>query len=206
MAVGAPLGLSDTVTSGIVSATARTVRSGDNDQAVFAAVQTDAAINPGNSGGALVDLNGDVIGINAAIASTGSSGVTVPGQQQSTQSGSIGIGFAIPSDEAARIASELISTGKASHALLGVELPATSATATSTAGATIATVTKGGAAATAGLRAGDVVTAVNGARISDGDDLIAAIRSHAVKDSVTITYTRSGAAHTVKVTLTAGTS
>ena len=203
VAVGAPLGLSDTVTSGIVSATARTVRSGDNNSAVFAAVQTDAAINPGNSGGALVDLNGNVIGINAAIASTGSSGVTVPGQQE-TQSGSIGIGFAIPSDEASRIANELITTGKATHAVLGVEI--TSSTSTTSTGATLRSVTAGGAAATAGLQAGDVVTKVDSARISNGDDLIAAIRAHAVKDTVTVTYTRAGVVHTAKVTLTSATS
>lgn len=199
VAVGAPLGLSDTVTSGIVSATARTVRAGDNDAAVFAAVQTDAAINPGNSGGALVDLNGNVIGINAAIASTGSSGVTVPGEP-TTQSGSIGIGFAIPSDEASRIANELIATGKATHAVLGVEV--TSATSTTSTGATLRAVTSGGSAASAGLRAGDVVTRVDGSRIDDGDDLIAAIRAHAVKQAVTVTYVRAGVTHTAKVTLT----
>jgi putative serine protease PepD len=203
VAVGAPLGLSETVTSGIVSATARTVRSGDNNEAVFAAVQTDAAINPGNSGGALVDLNGNVIGINAAIASTTSSGVTVPGQP-TTQSGNIGIGFAIPSDEAARIANELITTGKATHAVLGVEVQ--SSTSTTSTGAVLHAVTKGGSAASAGLQAGDVVTAVDGVRISEGDDLIAAIRSHAVKDSVTITYTRGGTSHTVKVTLSSAES
>jgi putative serine protease PepD len=202
VAVGAPLGLSDTVTSGIVSATKRTVRSGDDDQAVFAAVQTDAAINPGNSGGALVDLNGSVIGINAAIATTGSSGVTVPGQQ-TTQSGSIGIGFAIPSDEAGRIAAELIATGKATHAAIGVQLPedttsGNSATPTVN-GATLGPVTAGGPAASAGLKAGDVVTAVGSERISGSDDLIAAIRAYSPGASVQITYTRAGASHTVSV-------
>ena len=198
VAVGAPLGLSATVTSGIVSATARTVRSGDQNQAVFAAVQTDAAINPGNSGGALVDLNGDVIGINSAIASTGSD------SQTGTQSGNIGIGFAIPSNEASRVAAELIATGKASHALLGVTV--SSAQSDTATGAVINSVTPGGAAAAAGLRAGDVVTAVDGVRISEGDDLVAAIHSHAVKDTVTITYTRNGSSHTVKATLAAGTN
>jgi putative serine protease PepD len=205
VAVGAPLGLSDTVTSGIVSATARTVRSGDTDQAVFAAIQTDAAINPGNSGGALVDLNGNVIGINAAIATTNSSGVTVPGQ--TTQSGSIGIGFAIPSDEASRVAAELIATGKASHAVLGVTIQSRPSTTTSTtSGATIGSVTAGGAASAAKLVAGDVVTAVDNTRIEDGDDLIAAIRAHAAKDTVNITYTRNGTSQTVKATLTGETS
>ena len=198
VAVGAPLGLSDTVTAGIVSATARTVRSGDQNQAVFAAVQTDAAINPGNSGGALVDLNGDVIGINSAIASTSQE------SQSTSQSGNIGIGFAIPSNEASRVAAELISTGKATHALLGVTLSATQSV-TST-GAIVKSVNPGGAADKAGLKAGDVVTAVDGARISDGDDLIAAIHSHTIKDTVTVTYTRAGASHKVKATLTAGTN
>ncbi len=203
VAVGAPLGLSDTVTSGIVSATARTVRSGDTDQAVFAAVQTDAAINPGNSGGALTDLNGNVVGINAAIATASSSGVTVPGQTQ--QSGSIGIGFAIPSDEASRVAQELIKTGSASHALLGVRVQPNAQSPSQSqapAGATIAGVTAGGAAAKVGLQAGDVVTTVDGRRIGDGDDLIAAIRAHAVGDQVTIGYIRGGSSHTVKATLT----
>lgn len=198
VAIGAPLGLSDSVTAGIVSATARTVRSGDENQAVFAAVQTDAAINPGNSGGALVDLNGQVIGINSAIASTSS------GQNSTSQSGNIGIGFAIPSNEASRVASELISTGKASHALLGVSV--SSAQSPTSAGATIESVTPTGAAAAAGLKAGDVVTAVGDDRISDGDDLIAAIHAHAVKDTVTVTYTREGQSHTVKATLSAGTN
>src|SRR6185437_3179517 len=145
VAVGAPLGLSDTVTSGIVSSLARPVRAGDNDQAVFNAVQTDAAINPGNSGGPLVDLNGSVVGINAAIASNDSGGgLQIPGQP--TQSGNIGIGFAIPSDEASRIASELIATGKATHAILGVEVTDGTATTTGTAGVTLHTVTPGGVA------------------------------------------------------------
>ena len=120
VAVGAPLGLSNTVTSGIVSNTARPVQTGDSasSTATFDAIQTDAAINPGNSGGPLVNLNGDVVGINAAIATADTGGVQVPGQTQ--QSGSIGIGFAIPSDEASRIAAELIANGKATHAVIGV--------------------------------------------------------------------------------------
>ena len=108
------------MTSGIISNTARPVRAGDNNAAVFQAVQTDAAINPGNSGGPLVDLNGNVVGINAAIATAGSGGLSIPGQTQ--QSGSIGIGFAIPSDEASRIGGELITSGKATHAVVGVQV------------------------------------------------------------------------------------
>ncbi len=118
--------------------------------AVFNAIQTDAPINPGNSGGPLVDLNGTVMGIDAAIASADSGGVTVPGQ--TTQSGSIGIGFAIPSDEASRIAGELIATGKATHAVIGVSVD-TSSTAT-TAGATISAVTANSPAQQAGLADG----------------------------------------------------
>ncbi|MGX7677323.1 trypsin-like peptidase domain-containing protein [Jatrophihabitans sp. DSM 45814] len=198
VAVGAPLGLSDTVTSGIVSNTARPVRSGDNDQAVFQAVQTDAAINPGNSGGPLVDLNGSVVGINAAIATDNSGGgLQIPGQTQ--QSGNIGIGFAIPSDEASRIASELIATGKAYHAVIGVSVKDT--TSSTTAGVALSQVTAGGAGAKAGLKVGDLVTAVDGTPVTTADSLIAVIRSHAPGEQVTLTYTRGGKSATTKVTL-----
>jgi putative serine protease PepD len=196
VAVGAPLGLSDTVTSGIVSSLARTVRSGDNDQAVFAAVQTDAAINPGNSGGPLVDLNGNVVGINAAIASTSNPGVTIPGQE--SQSGSIGIGFAIPSDEASRVANALIAHGTASHASLGVTVQNN---ANSTNGATIVSVKSGSAAAKAGLKAGDLVTGVDAFRVQTGDDLIALVRSHAPGDKIHVHYTRGGKSASTTVTL-----
>jgi putative serine protease PepD len=198
VAVGAPLGLSDTVTSGIVSNIARPVVSGDNDDAVFDAVQTDAAINPGNSGGPLVDLNGNVIGINAAIATANSGGVQVPGQ--TTQSGSIGIGFAIPADEASRIAAELVASGKATHAVIGVSV---SATATTT-GATIASVTPNSAAAAAGMAAGDIVTRVGAQLIPDGTSLIAAIRSRAPGDTVAVTFSRKGVSKTVQVKLGTG--
>jgi putative serine protease PepD len=203
VAVGAPLGLSDTVTAGIVSNTARPVTTGDsnNDQAVFNAVQTDAAINPGNSGGPLVNLNGDVVGINAAIATDQSNGgLQVPGQQSS--SGNIGIGFAIPSDEASRIATELISTGKATHAVLGVSVGGGSSTHGS--GAVIRSVTSGSPADKAGLRVGDVVTALAGQRIDEADALVAAVRSHAPGQQVKLSYTRDG--HSTTVTLTLGES
>ena len=113
VAAGAPLGLTESVTSGIVSNTARPVRSGTDGDAVYLAVQTDAAINPGNSGGPLVDLNGSVIGINSSIATTGSS---------SSQSGNIGIGFAIPSDLAIRVATEIIAGGSSADSALGVNV------------------------------------------------------------------------------------
>ena len=200
VAVGAPLGLSNTVTSGIVSDLARPVQTGSGSGsagATFNAIQTDAAINPGNSGGPLVDLNGNVVGINAAIASANSGGVTVPGQ--STQSGSIGIGFSIPSDEASRIAAELIATGKATHAVIGVSVGGTQRAST-TVGATLSAVTKGGPGDKAGLQVGDVVTKVGNQLITQDSDLVAAIRSFTPGATVDVTYTRAGASHTVKVT------
>jgi putative serine protease PepD len=204
VAIGAPLGLSNTVTAGIVSNTARPVETGDgtsaNSGAVFDAIQTDAAINPGNSGGPLVNLDGDVVGIDAAIASANSGGLQVPGQTQ--QSGSIGIGFAIPSDEASRIAAELITTGKATHAVLGVDVQDSAQTSSiTTIGATVHSVTAGGAAAKAGLRAGDVITKVDDQLVIEDVDLVAAIRSYAPEQMVTITYERGGVAHTVHLEL-----
>jgi putative serine protease PepD len=202
VAVGAPLGLSNTVTSGIVSNTARPVQTGNTSSgAVFDAIQTDAAINPGNSGGPLVNLNGDVVGINAAIATANSGGVQVPGQ--TTQSGSIGIGFAIPSDEASRIASELITNGKATHAILGVEVAATqqSTSIATTVGAQLSKVTAGGPAAKAGLQVGDLVTKAQTQLIASGTDLVAAIRSFAPNQTITLSYQRVGVTHEVKVTL-----
>ena len=152
VAVGAPLGLSESVTSGIVSNTARPVRSGDNGDAVYLAVQTDAAINPGNSGGPLVDLNGAVVGINSSIASTSSA-------SDGSQSGNIGIGFAIPADVAVRVASELIANGTYTNSALGVSLGSSGDSALpTTTGVPLQDVTAGGAAAKAGLQAGDVVT------------------------------------------------
>jgi putative serine protease PepD len=206
VAVGAPLGLSDTVTSGIVSNTARPVTTGDSQssEAVFNAVQTDAAINPGNSGGPLVDLNGNVVGINAAIATANSGGLNIPGQQQ--QSGSIGIGFAIPSDEASRIASELITNGKATHAVIGVSVAGAQNQQSSLTGATISAVTSNGAAAAAGLKAGDVVTALGGQRIADATALVAAVRSHAPGETVALTYLRGGKSTTVHVKLGSATN
>lgn len=193
VAVGAPLGLSESVTSGIVSSTARPVRSGDNGDAVYMAVQTDAAINPGNSGGPLVDLNGSVIGINSSIASTGSG--------QGGQSGNIGIGFAIPSDVAVRVAGELIASGKAPNAALGVSLAGSDSDFSPATGVTLESVTGGGAAARAGLRAGDVVTKLNDFYTTTADALIAATRFYAPGTEVTVTYTRDGQDRTAQVTL-----
>jgi putative serine protease PepD len=198
VAVGSPLGLDGTVTEGIVSALHRPTTGGSDNSAVIDALQTDAAINPGNSGGALVDLAGRVVGINQSIA-TASSGGGFPGQSGS--SGNIGIGFAIPSNTAARVAEQLITSGKATHAFLGVQAGGSGATATPGTGATLASVESGGPAAAAGLKAGDVVTKI-GDRVIDGsDELVAAVRSYAPGDKVTLTVRRGAAEQTVTVTL-----
>jgi putative serine protease PepD len=194
VAVGSPLGLEGTVTTGIVSALNRPVAAGgdpQNQNTVLDAIQTDAAINPGNSGGALVDMNGQLVGVNSAIATLG-------GDSGQSQSGSIGLGFAIPVDQAKRIADELIQNGTASHASLGVQVT-NDATVD---GAKIADVTSGGAAAAAGLPAGVVVTKIDDRVIASRDALVAAVRSRAPGDRVTLTYLDSGGKpQTVQVTL-----
>ena len=197
VAAGAPLGLSESITSGIVSNAARPVRSGNDNDAVYLAVQTDAAINPGNSGGPLVDLNGSVVGINSSIAGTGA------GSGSGSQSGNIGIGFAIPSDVAVRVASELIADGRSVNAALGVTVGGAAGSDLSTAtGVALQTVTADGAAATAGLKAGDIVTKVDDFHTTQADGLIAATRYFAPGTTVTITYVRDGGtAQTVDVKL-----
>ncbi|WP_372448151.1 S1C family serine protease [[Mycobacterium] fortunisiensis] len=196
VAIGSPLGLQGTVTTGIISALGRPVVTGDGQSgqhSVMSAIQTDAAINPGNSGGALVDMNGDLIGVNSAIASL-SSGSGAPG---GGPAGSIGLGFAIPVDQAKRIADELVSTGTVRHASLGVQLAGAD-----TDGATVAGVVEGGPAAAAGLPEGVVITKVDDRVIDGPDALVAAVRSKAPGDTVTLGYQdRSGAAQTVQVTL-----
>jgi putative serine protease PepD len=195
VAVGSPLGLEGTVTTGIISAMNRPVAAGGDagDQnSVLDAIQTDAAINPGNSGGALVNMNGELVGINSAIASLGDTS----GPQ--AQSGNIGLGFAIPVDQAKRIADELIQTGAAKHASLGVQV-GNDATVN---GAKIMEVVSGGAAAQAGLPSGAVVTKLDDRVIGSADALVAAVRSKAPGDTVTLTYSDpTGAAKTVQVTL-----
>ncbi|GAB7067081.1 trypsin-like peptidase domain-containing protein [Mycolicibacterium hodleri] len=196
VAVGSPLGLSGTVTTGIVSALDRPVSTageGQNQNTVLDAIQTDAAINPGNSGGALVNMNGELIGVNSAIASLGG------GQGSSGgQSGSIGLGFAIPVDQAKRIATELASTGTATHASLGVQL----SNDANAPGAAIAQVVDGGPAATAGVPDGVVVTKLDGRVVDGAEALVAAVRSKAPGDQVTLTYEDpSGSSQTKQVTL-----
>ncbi len=209
LAVGSPLGLSGTVTSGIVSALDRPVTTSDSGGSggsggsgstgsaaptVLDAIQTDAAVNPGNSGGPLVDMAGQVIGINSAIASLGSSATG------SAQSGNIGLGFAIPVDQAKVIASQLIKTGRASHAVLGVSVADVTA-ADGSGQALLRAVSAGGPAANAGLTAGDVVTAVAATPITTTESLIATVRTHQPGEKIQLSYRRGGAVHTVTVTL-----
>jgi putative serine protease PepD len=196
VAVGAPLGLSESVTSGIVSNTARPVRSGDNGDAVYLAVQTDAAINPGNSGGPLVDLNGDVVGINSSIASTSSGSSDATGQP-----GSIGIGFAIPADVVTRVAADLIDHGSSANAAMGVTVAGTDSEVTTQTGVPLQTVVPGKAADKAGLQAGDVVTKINDFHTTTADGLIAATRFYAPGTKVSVTYTRNGQSQTVNMVL-----
>ena len=192
VAIGSPQGLAGTVTTGIVSAFNRTVSvqgEGGGAGTVYNGLQTDAPINQGNSGGPLVNLDGQVIGINSAIATSGS---------QST--GSIGLGFAIPVDQAKRVAQEIIKSGSATKPVLGV----TGSTGGQTprgVGATISTVQPGSPAAAAGLAAGDVVTKVGDAKVDDFSDLVARIGSYAPGQQVTLTVTSGGASKTVQVTL-----
>ncbi|WAC58187.1 S1C family serine protease [Gordonia sp. SL306] len=194
IAIGAPLGLEGTVTTGIISALNRPVSTSKETggtTSVIDAIQTDAAINPGNSGGALVNAKGALIGVNTAIATLGSSA--------EQQGGSIGLGFAIPIDQAIRVANELRDTGKATQAGLGVSVRAN--TELEQPGAYISDVTAGGPAAKAGIPTGAVVTKVDDRNIASGDALVAAIRSHAPGDTVTITYVVNGQTRTAQVTL-----
>ncbi len=188
IAVGSPLGLSGTVTSGIISALDRPVTAGgQSDTSFINAIQTDAAINPGNSGGPLLNSSGEVIGVNTAIATLGRS---VGGQ-----TGSIGLGFAIPIDTAKRIADEIIATGSAQTPAIGVSIEDAEG------GPRVADVTPGGPADEAGLESGDVVTAIDGSPVADATELIVIIRSKAVGDTVTLTVERGGSERQVDVTL-----
>ncbi|MER6993744.1 trypsin-like peptidase domain-containing protein [Saccharopolyspora hirsuta] len=190
VAIGSPFGLSGTVTSGIVSAKDRPVRAGGesgSEDTVLNALQTDAAINPGNSGGPLVDMDGNVVGINSAIYS--------PGNGQG-QAGSVGLGFAIPIDQARRIATELKDRGSATQTTLGVLIGVGNQP-----GALVRNVVPGGPAEQAGIRTGDLITKVDTRPILDPDSLVAAVRSHAPGDRVTITISGSGGDRTVDATL-----
>jgi putative serine protease PepD len=195
LAIGSPLGLQGSVTAGIISAKDRAIQPGEGEQSPFGEqaaprtmtglLQTDAPINPGNSGGALVNTSAQVIGINSAIATRGQG------------SGSIGLGFAIPSDKARLVADDLMAGRKVSHPALGVSIaPAENG------GALVRSVTANSAAAKAGLQEGDIITAVDGKAIGDGDDLVAVVQAGKVGQKLTIDYTRGGAKKQASATLT----
>jgi len=195
LAIGSPLGLEGTVTSGIVSALDRPVTAGgQGEQAFINALQTDAAINPGNSGGPLVDVEGRVIGVNSAIATLGFSGA----------SGSIGLGFAIPIDQARRTAEQIIATGVAQYPVMGVRLDPSY----DEPGARIAAdtdespgVVRNGPAERAGMRPGDVIVAIDGHPVSTPDELVVLLRTRQPGDEVTLRYVRDGVEAEVSLTL-----
>jgi putative serine protease PepD len=181
VAIGNPFGLDNTVTSGIVSALNREITSPDNSP-IEGAIQTDAAINHGNSGGPLLNMKGEVIGITSQI--------------QSDSGGNDGVGFAVPSNTVKSIAGQLISTGKAQHALLGVNVQ------DGTNGVAVKQVESGSGAADAGLKAGDTITAVGSTKVTTAEQLRAIIASHQPGDSITLSVRQSdGSTKTVKATL-----
>ena len=202
LAIGSPLGLDGSVSAGIVSALGRSVTlgaeqespfggsSGNSQTVVIDAIQTDAAINPGNSGGALVNADGEVVGINTAIASLAQGGA-------GSQGGNIGVGFAIPIDSARDIAQQLIDNGSVTHAFLGVRLTEPE----NGGGALVAGVENGQPAAQAGLQAGDLITKVGDHDVTNAADLTAAIRTLKPGDKVTVSFTRDGEQKSVEVTL-----
>jgi putative serine protease PepD len=181
VAIGSPFGLPETVTSGIVSALHRQMSS-PSGFAIPDSIQTDAAINHGNSGGPLLNTLGQVVGVNSQI--------------ESDSGGNDGVGFAIPSSTVRSVVSQLVANGKAQHAYLGVSL-----TSTALARAQVNGVQGGTPAARAGLRSGDVITALDGRRISTAAELESAIAARKPGDSVSLTYTRNGSSHTVQLKL-----
>ena len=207
LAIGSPLGLDGSVSAGIVSALNRAITlqgeqpqqqspfgnggqsASPSDTAVIDAIQTDAAINPGNSGGALINADGQVVGINTAIASLA--------QGTTSEGGNIGVGFAIPIDTARDIAQQLIDHGSVDHAYLGVSI----ADADTGSGALVGSVQQGQPAAQAGLQEGDVITKVDDKDVTDAASLTAAVRAKSPGDKVQVTFTRDGNSQTVEVTL-----
>jgi len=203
VALGAPLGLSNTVTSGIVSALGRTVHvpgEASRSALLIDAMQTDAAINPGNSGGALVNCSGNLVGVSTA-------GATVPSSSGEASGGSIGLGFAIPVNLATMVADEIIATGRVTHAFVGVQVEPLSASAAGESGGTqglrVTAVVAGGPAATAGLRVGDIIRSIDGTAAASTDQMIAVTLTKRAGDRVEIGYERSGKQATATVTLAA---
>jgi putative serine protease PepD len=203
VALGAPLGLSSTVTSGVVSALGRTVHvPGEALQSALLidAIQTDAAINPGNSGGALVNCSGDLVGVPTA-------GATVPSPSGESSGGSIGLGFAIPVNLATKVADEIIATGTVTHAFIGIQAEPLSASATRQSGGVqglrVAEVVAGGPAAAAGLRVGDIITSIDGNAAESTDQLMAVTLTRRAGDRVDIAYTRDGRQGTATIVLAA---
>jgi putative serine protease PepD len=202
VALGAPLGLSSTVTSGIVSALGRTIEvPGENNKnaLLINAIQTDAAINPGNSGGALVNCNGQFVGVPSA-------GASVPSSSGESGGGNIGLGFAIPSDTAISLANEIISTGRVSHAYLGLSAAPVSAQTATTSGATtpglyVTAVDPTGPAQAAGLRVGDIITTINGQPATSVDQLVTLTLTEKPGDKVDLVYQRSGSSATATLTM-----
>jgi len=182
VAIGDPYGLENTVTAGIVSALDRTITS-PNNHPIGGAIQTDAAINSGNSGGPLLNLSGQVIGVNSQI--------------ESSSGGNIGIGFAVPSNTVKKVVAQLIADGKATHPYLGVKLGDSS----DPAGAKVGEVASGAPADKAGLQNGDVITAVDGTAVTSSDQLIAVLAADSPGDQVQLTVSRGGSTQRVSVTL-----
>jgi putative serine protease PepD len=202
VALGAPLGLSSTVTSGIVSALGRTVHvpgEGSRAALLIDAVQTDAAINPGNSGGALVDCSGDLIGVPTA-------GASIPSPSGAASGGSIGLGFAIPVNLAVKVADEIISTGTVTHAFIGIQAEPLSASATRESGSQglrVAVIVPGSPAANAGMQPGDIITSIDGQDATSTDQLIAVTLTKRAGAQIEIGYRRDGTKGTATITLVA---
>ena len=198
IAIGSPLGLSGTVTLGIISAKDRAVTAGGSagETSFINALQTDAAINPGNSGGPLINTAGAVIGVNSAIA-------TLSGAS-SAQAGSIGLGFAIPINQARKTADQLIKTGKATYPVIGVLIDMNFAGPGAKVTASNDAVVAGGPAQKAGIKSGDVIIEFGGKAINNPDELIVAIRSKSIGDRVEVKFKRGSSTRTTTIVLAAG--